>query len=431
MTIPPFVLRAPSAVTGFVRHRPKVSLAIAAASILLGAYVFSPATSSEVATALVQRGDFAVSLKNSGEIRAANSFTLTTPSSRANQIQIVFLVPEGTTVKEGDVVVRFATTEVDKQILDKESEMSMLLSDLQKFKADKALRDDDLDGSLRNAELTYEQAKLQVEKMKFEAEVQRKESEINLEKNKLAFEQAQRKMKSQSSVDDSEEKKLSIKIAQTKRDLDQARKEKDGFTLRASRGGLVVYETNWSTGRKINVGDNPWQGMPVVSLPDLSKMQSVCNVNEVDVSKVKVGQSVKVSLDAFPDKSFWGSIASVATIGQQKDRNSNLKTFEILINIDGTDPILKPGMTTSNEIVMATLQDTLFIPLESVFVKDGKSLVYRMLGSRAKETEVALGPKNSDFVVVSTAELHPGDRVALRDPTIKDEGSAQKKETAQ
>lgn len=381
-------------------------------ALLLLIIGFSSSDRESVATADVRRGEFLISVKSSGEIRATNSFTLTTPRVRYGQMQIIYLVPEGTTVKPGDVIIRFATTDVDKTISDKEAELSINQSDLDKFKADKELRLADLEGGLRNAELSYEQAKLQVEKMKFEADVQRKETEINLERNRIAFEQAKRKVESQVVVDKSEERKLTLKVQQTQNDLNRAKADKEQYTLKATMGGLAVYENNWSTGRKIAVGDSPWGGMALVSLPDLSKMQSVTNVNEVDVSKAKKGQTVKIKLDAFPDRQFNGAVASVGTIGQQRDQ-SNTKTFEVVVDIDGTDPILKPGMTTSNEIVMSSIPDTLFVPIEAVFEKDGKTIVYK--NSRAQE--VTLGAKNGNFVVVSGG-LQVGDKIALRDPTL-------------
>ena len=388
-------------------------------ALLILFIILSAANKEAIASADVRRGEFLVSIKSSGEIRATNSFTITTPRLRYGQMQIIFLAPEGTTVKPGDVIVRFAPTEVDKMISDKQAELSISQSDLQKFRADKDLRSSELDGNLRNAELQYEQAKLQMEKMKFEAEVQKKETEINLERNRIAYDQAKRKIESQRLVDKSEEKKLTLKLQQIDGDLTRAKQDKELFTVKATLGGLAVYENNWNTGRKVAVGDQPWGGMPIVSLPDLSKMQSITNVNEVEVSKVKQGQNVKVKLDAFPEKEFAGSIASVATIGQQRDQSSNMKTFEVLVDINGTDPVLKPGMTTSNEIVMSSIPDTLFVPLEAVFEKDGKTIVYTTSGSSARPREVKLGAKNSNFVIVSSG-VQAGDKVALRDPTVKE-----------
>jgi HlyD family secretion protein len=387
--------------------------------LILGGGGSDPLPSTEV-----KRGPFLVSIKASGELRATNSFTLTTPRLTWGQMQINFLLPEGTSVKKGDVIVRFATSTIDKTIQDKESELNILRSELAKFRADNVVRISDLEGNLKTMELTYEQAKLQVERMKFEAEVQRKETEINLEKNRIAYELAKQKIVSQNVAEKSEERKQLLKIQQTLSDVNRAKQEKEQYTLKASMDGLVVYETNWQTGRKVSVGDSPWPGMSIVSLPDLSAMQSVCQINEVDISKVKVNQESTVRLDAFPDREFSGIVKSVGTIGQQNDRNANIKTFEVVIDIKGTDPVLKPGMTTSNEVIMATLADTLFVPIEAVFEKDGKPVVYKMFGSSARAQEITTGTKNSNYIVIAGG-VQGGDRVALRDPNVKtSEGSS-------
>ncbi len=418
-------MKIPPAFAAFLSNK-KLSIPVMAGVLLIIIIAaFSSGGGEPLPTADVKRGDFLISIKTSGEIRAANSFTLTTPRLTWGQMQINFLLPEGTTVKKGDVIVRFATTTIDKTIQDKESELNILRSELAKLRADKVVRISELEGNLKNNELTYEQAKLQVEKMKFEAEVQRKESEINLERSRIAFEQAKQKIVSQKIAEQSEEQKQLLKIQQTQNDINRAKKEKEEYTLKATMDGLVVYETNWSTGRKISVGDSPWPGMSLISLPDLSQMQSVCQVNEIDISKVRADQAAKVKLDAFPDREFAGRVKSVGTIGQQNDRSTTAKTFEVIIDINGTDPVLKPGMTTSNEIVMATLADTVYVPLEAVFEKDGKTVVYRVSGSSARALEVTTGTKNSNNVVVS-AGLQGGEKVALRDPTVKEKTASEK-----
>ena len=397
----------------------KVTIPVAIALLIILVTILSTGPDSEaLATSEAKRGEFAVSITVAGEVRSANSFTLTVPRTRYGTVQITYLIPEGTTVKAGDLVVRFATTEVDKNIADKEFELSTFRADFEKLKADQESQMSDLEAQLKNSELAFEQSKLQVEKMKFEAEVLRKDAEINKEKGRISHEQARKKIESKKIIDKSDQQKILLKIKQTESDLARAKIDKEQLTLKAPMPGLVVYEMNWNTGRKISVGDSPWQAMALVSLPDLSKMQVITSVNEVDVSKVKKAQRSKVKLDAFPDKEFLASVTSVGTIGQQRDRTSAIKTFEVILDIEGIDPILKPGMTTSNEIVMETIPDAIFIPLESVFEKEGKIVVYKMNGSSAEPQDVQVGAKNGNFVVIKEG-LKEGERVTLRDPTLK------------
>jgi HlyD family secretion protein len=405
---------------------PGIGGTVLAAAII----VYAVPDSTSVAASSARRGDFTVSIAVSGELRSANSVTLTTPRTRAGQLQIVYLVPEGTIVKAGDDIIKFATTDVDKQISDKDNDLSIAKSDYEKMIADQAYRNSDQDASLTNAELTFDQAKLQVEKMKFESDVSRKEADISLQKSRIAWEQTKKKIATQVIVDKTETSKFVLRIKQIESDVQRAREEKVLYTMKAPIPGLVVYETNWSTGRKISVGNTTWPGMSLVSLPDLSKMQVVTNINEVDISKIKKGQHVKITLDAFPDKQFAGTVTEVGTIGQQKNQGSNLKTFEVILNIDGTDPILKPGMTTGNEIIIQTISDAVFIPIESVFEKDGKTIVYTTNGRRPQRVEVKLGVKNTNNIII-TEGVHEGDAVALRDPTVKESTADDKRAGAQ
>ncbi len=387
---------------------------------LLLAAVFSPRSVS-VATIDVKNGQFVVSITVSGEVRATKSVTLSSPGVwDGSDLQVIWLIPEGTTVQEGDVVARFDTAKVVKFLTDQQSQLNINLSDRVKLEADHKASMNQLGTELKNAEFQYELSKLSVERVRFEAEVQRKEKELQLKRDSIAVDQARLKIETQTAINESEINKVNVQIEKARSDVDKAGRDLRKFTLRAPMSGLAVYEMNWRTGRKIAISDQIWPGMSVISLPDLSKMQTNGYVNEVDVSKVKKGQSVNIKLDAFPDRLFHGVVASVGTIGQQQDRSSSIKTFEVVVDITETDPILKPGMTTSLEVVVQTLQQALYVPLESVFTKNGKTVVYIADGSSTREAEVTTGMSNGNFVTI-TQGLKGGEKVALRDPTLKEE----------
>ncbi|PJB01990.1 MAG: hypothetical protein CO127_01065 [Ignavibacteria bacterium CG_4_9_14_3_um_filter_36_18] len=140
-------------------------------------------------------------------------------------------------------------------------------------------------------------------------------------------------------------------------------------------------------------------------------------MNEVDVSRVTKNLQVRVKLDAFQDSTFEGVISNVASLGKTKDQNSNIKVFEIEVDISKQSEILKPGMTTSNQIIINEIPGVLFVPQESVFEKDGKKIVYLMNGSDFDEQEVEVGEKGENYILIKKG-LKEGDKVALRDPTI-------------
>jgi hypothetical protein len=138
-------------------------------------------------------------------------------------------------------------------------------------------------------------------------------------------------------------------------------------------------------------------------------------VNEIDISKIKTGQEVRIGVDAFPEKEYSGKITDVANIGEQLP-NTDAKVFEVVIQINESDPILRPSMTTSNKIVTATFEDTMFVPIETIQSDDSIPFVYTTKG--AKQV-VVLGPSNENEVIIEHG-LEAGDEIYLTVPGDKD-----------
>jgi multidrug efflux pump subunit AcrA (membrane-fusion protein) len=136
----------------------------------------------------------------------------------------------------------------------------------------------------------------------------------------------------------------------------------------------------------------------VAELPDLTDMVSKTFVNEVDISRVRKGQEVKLKVDAFPDKEYTGSVLDVANIGEQL-RNYDAKVFEVTVQVNEMDSILRPAMTTSNEIVTEVYNNVLSIPLEALH-SDSLSFVYLEKNGRVYKQEVITGVSNNDEIMI-------------------------------
>ena len=153
----------------------------------------------------------------------------------------------------------------------------------------------------------------------------------------------------------------------------------------------------------------------VATLPDLTKMLSKTYVNEVDVRKVKAGQQVEIGLDAYPDKELLGKVIRVANVGEQRP-NSDAKVFLVDIEIDGTDPTLRPSMTTSNKVIAKVLDSVSFVPLEGLHSQNDSIIyVYKKEGINTVKQEVSIGETNSNESVILMG-LNFGDRIYLSVP---------------
>ena len=399
------------------------------------------AAASSVPSYPVQQGEFVISLElKGGELEAVKAENIVAPRVRG-QLKIVELFPEGEQVAVGDLLVQFEQTDFQKRVMDAEQQVEVARADLEKTQATQKVELAKLEADIKNQEANSRLAELKVERMAFEATVQKEEAQIEAHKAELSYQQAVEKRASQQVVNNAEVRKRQLEIERNERELEKARQELASTTIKAAKPGLVVYGKVWKGERpeKVRVGDEIWGGVNVISLPDLSRMQVKTYVNEVEVDKLDTGQVALIQLDALPGPTFHGRIKSIASLGREKEGEKNVKVFDVVLAIEEQDARLKPGMTATAEVIVETIPPQpvaapdsvqteaaaevaaaaplpLYIPLDAVFEKDGRALVYCLVNGQPEERAVTLGQKNEDFVIVEHG-LTPDDRVALRDPT--------------
>ncbi len=126
---------------------------------------------------------------------------------------------------------------------------------------------------------------------------------------------------------------MTLNISGQKRLVEDLQNYLADFTIRAPSGGMVIYKRNWNgTKRQAGYDMNPFD-MVVATLPDLSSMISRTYISETDIRKIAKGQTVDIKVDAFPKKSFKGTVISIARIGEQLP-NADTKLFEIISRIN-------------------------------------------------------------------------------------------------
>lgn len=364
----------------------------------------------------VQKGDFLIPLTTKGELKAIHSISITVPRLGGISPRITRMVPEGTVVKKGDFLVQFDPSELLDRIHKRENELKNALAELRKLKADIESRQKELESELEIQHYSYQQAKLQLKQMEFESEARRRDRELAMKKAEISLKQAQFKLKSQKLIDEAALEKARLAVDQARSNLSEAQKNLKALTILAPADGLVVYNLIWGpSGRqKVKIGDMPWPGQAILEIPDLSQMKVATSVNEVDIDRVKKGQPVEVSIEALPGTHLTGHVTQIATLAHSDDVTRE-KVFDVTVTLDSTVQQLKPGMSATCKIVTDRLKDVLTVPVEAVFEKGGKSIVY-VLTPRPKPREVVLGPTSKDFVVVKHG-LKPGEKVSLLDPT--------------
>ena len=368
--------------------------------IALGGWaMFTPKSDSTDLLATPIVGDFEVVVTTTGELKAKRSTKIMAPrkarSVGIHQVKINDLVPEGTVVDSGAYVADLDKSEVLRKIQEEQINVEAAMSEFNTSKLDTALTLSKTRNEIVNLRFDVEERKAEMEQSKFEAPATQQKVRLMLEKAERSYEQAKDNYAKQvaQSVANVYTKQLKLNKAQNR--LTEYTDLLAGFSIRAPSAGMVIYDRDWD-GRKVATNSTIHMWNPVVAtLPDLTEMESITYVNEIDIQKVKEGQEVTIGLDAVAGKFLTGIVKQVANIGEQRP-NSDSKVFEVVITVQEKDTTLRPAMTTSNEIKVAAVAKVIHIPLECLHTQDSVSFVFKQNGVSVVKQEVKTGLINEN-----------------------------------
>jgi HlyD family secretion protein len=265
---------------------------------------------------------------------------------------------------------------------------------------------------IKNQSYTVEDAQITLEQSKYEPPATIHMCEVNLDKAKRALEQLRKTYKLRLAQTLTEINTTKLALEKRQKLVSDIQTYLSKFTITAPADGMVTYKKDrGGAKRKTGSSINPFD-MVIATLPDLSTMISKIYVSEIEVARVEKGQKVNISIDALPSKSYNGKVISIANIGETLP-NSDAKMFETQIMLDGTDPVLRPGMTTSNKLIIKTVDDAVYIPTECIQTgPDSIPFVY--MRNRSKHV-LLLGDSNDKNTIVEKG-LEPGVSVYVTTP---------------
>lgn len=196
-------------------------------------------------------------------------------------------------------------------------------------------------------------------------------------------------------------------------------------TIRAERPGLVVYgDSNQNAMRyrgnnqeAIQEGSTVRERQSILTIPDMRSMAVKVNIHESAVQRVAVGQKVKVLVDAFPDENLTGVVTKVAVVADSANSflNPDLKVYPTTITIDGTYDWLRPGMSAEIEILVETLEDVIYVPIQAVTYFDDKRVVYVVKRGGSERREIEVGAFSESYIEVISG-LEEGEEVLMLPP---------------
>ena len=367
-------------------------------------YFWSDSSNSNTnLTVKVNRGDFVSEVTTSGEAQSNSLKKINGPENlrkfKIRDIKIQDLIPEGTVIKEGDYVGRLDPSNVNEQIIDAKLNLETSISKYTQQQLDTTLNLKQERNSIKDLKFNIEEVELELQQSIYEPPASIRKLEINLEKLKRDLKERDENYQIKKKQANARMVEVGTEVSKIRNKLQDLNKLLKSFTIYSDSNGMLTYVKNWD-GSKKKVGStiSPWDPS-IANLPDLTKMESKTYANEVDIRKIKKDLKVKIGFDAFPEMQIEGIVTEVANVGEKK-RGSDIKVFQVLIELKETNDNVRPGMTTSNIIITNEKRNVLSIPIEAIFSKDSISYVYAKSGFSIIKKQVELGDNNNDEVII-------------------------------
>ena len=331
----------------------------------------------------------------------------------AADLKILDIVPEGTVVKKGDYIAQLDKSSFENNLRDQLTSLTTTRSSLEMAILDTAVQLSGLRDGITNQSNVVEEAKITLAQSQYESPSVKRQAQLTVEKAERSLEQKTKSYQLSVAKLNASLTRQKLALARAERLIADLQDYVAKFTVTAPSDGMVIYKKDRNgSKRKAGSSLNAFD-LVIATLPDLTSMVSKTYVNEIEVSKIQIGQKVVLNVDAFPAKAFTGSVISIANIGEVLP-NSDSKMFEVQIRVDGSDPSLRPTMTTGNKIILKTYNDVVYIPSECVQAGlDSITYVYEKKGTKQI---VLLGDSNDKNVIIEQG-LVPGTVLYLTTPT--------------
>ena len=379
-------------------------------------------TTVEVAVSRVRRGEFVIAVRTRGEIRSTRSVILSAP--QVPDPRIVRLAESGKPIKKGDVVVEFDAAQQEQFYLDRNTSVRTVDSEIVQTKASHKMTDESDGMNLMTSEYNLERAKLEASKAEILSEIDGAKNRIDVGIYDGELTQVKTVIKSHKVTQGADLERLQQKKDKTVRDVDRAKGYLQKMVIRAPIDGIVNLLPNFRSGGSwgsspppFKEGDRAWTGAAIAEIPDLSEMRIDLKLEEVDRGKLKLGQKLRIRVDAIPDKEFQAELDWISPIAalEWRGMGTTEKSFPARATLKAVDARLRPGMSATAEIIIESQPNVLLIPVRASFVHLGRPAVYIQKGQEFAMRDIEVGKRNESDIIV-TKGLKEGETVATENP---------------
>jgi HlyD family secretion protein len=332
-----------------------------AAAVIIGAVLLAvtrgrtPATVGHTLSASGVPGQI---LRLKGTTEAVQARAILAPLLAGQQVgtlTITHLIPTGSRVKQGDLLVEFDRQAQMRDFIDKQADYSKLVDQVAEEQAkENAARAKD-ETELKAAEDNLRKTELEIQKAEIVSRIDAEKNQENLDEAKATYDQLRETFDLKRKAAQAAIRILEIQRDRTQQTMMHAQANADLMQIHSPIDGVVVLNTIWKQGTmgEVQECDQVRAGVPFMQVVNPAFMQVRVLANQQDFPSLQVGQVAKVRLDAYPEMVFPAKLDQIAPIGTGGDFSNKLRTFVVIVSIAGNDPKLMPDLSAAVDVDVA------------------------------------------------------------------------------
>jgi HlyD family secretion protein len=291
-------------------------------------------------------------LRLHGLVEAVEFFNILTPTGSSGQVTIIKLAPKGTLVRKGDVVVEFDRQQPLREALDKQAEWKQFEEDIRKKDAEMRLQAATDETALKTAENDVALARIETAKNDVLPRIDAEKNTLNLQAAEAKLPSLRTSIALKRKAAEAELEILKVKRDRAARVRDRAQRTAEALLVRSPIDGLVVPRAVWKGNgmAEPEEGDSFWPGTSLVDVVGPSAMRVRVKVNQVDLHRLVVGMPARITLDAYPGKTYPGRLAQIAPIAAPGQFSAKIRSFAAIFAIEGQGAELAPDLSAAVDV---------------------------------------------------------------------------------
>jgi multidrug efflux pump subunit AcrA (membrane-fusion protein) len=377
---------------------------------------------SPILTYGLKHSDYIETIESEGTVQAVNNNVVVTPRVWSG-LQVARLSKEGAFVRKGDTICILAAPDLMNTFEQYKTELEKIEGAKDSLEANQAMQLSMLEAQVETNQAQMEISMLDSIQLKFAPEVKQKLLTLEMEKVKIEKMKLGKKLAAQKKISSSEISQIGSRIAMQKNQIQMFQSQinslyiiapSDGFVMRAEMPSFQINGGS-TIGGKIEEGSKVFYTMPLLQIPDISKMQISVEVPEADYKRINNDQKVEIKIESGSNLETTGKIIRKSLATKNRDEKSQIKFYEVIISVDSCDSMMKPGLSALCRIIVDEVKDTIVVPSAAIFARDSTKIVYVAKDKKFIPVQIETGVSNSSESIVSKG-LNGNEVIALMEP---------------